>query len=71
MATRKYEFQGNFECYEVDRLTEDMSFLEALDHLVLVGQNKKVIAYEYDCRETFVDNVGCSSMGEHTVPTTI
>ncbi|MGB5203467.1 succinate dehydrogenase/fumarate reductase iron-sulfur subunit [Eudoraea sp.] len=45
--------KGGFKSYEVDGLTEDMSFLEALDHLNerLVQRDEKVIAYEYDCRE--------------------
>lgn len=45
--------EGAIKDYEVDGLTEDMSFLEALDHLneLLVLKDEKVIAYEYDCRE--------------------
>ena len=45
--------KGAIKEYKVDGLTEDMSFLEALDHLneLLVLKNEKVIAYEYDCRE--------------------
>lgn len=37
---------GAFENYEVSGLTDDMSFLEALDHLneQLVKQNKGTIA---------------------------
>ncbi|WP_299670033.1 succinate dehydrogenase/fumarate reductase iron-sulfur subunit [uncultured Polaribacter sp.] len=52
--------KGGFKSYEVDQLTEDMSFLEALDHLneLLVGQNEKVIAYEYDCREGICGQCG-------------
>ncbi|WP_422081595.1 succinate dehydrogenase/fumarate reductase iron-sulfur subunit [Ulvibacterium sp.] len=52
--------QGGFETYEVDGLTEDMSFLEALDHLNerLVQLNEKVIAYEYDCREGICGQCG-------------
>lgn len=52
--------KGQFESYEVSGLTEDMSFLEALDHLneLLVTQNKKVIAYEYDCREGICGQCG-------------
>ncbi len=52
--------KGNFQSYEVDGLTEDMSFLEALDHLneILVGQNQKTIAYEYDCREGICGQCG-------------
>ncbi len=52
--------KGNFESYEVDGLTEDMSFLEALDHLneLLVRKNEKVIAFEYDCREGICGQCG-------------
>ena len=52
--------KGNFESHDVDGLTEDMSFLEALDHLneLLVAQNQKVIAFEYDCREGICGQCG-------------
>ncbi|MGB5819198.1 MAG: succinate dehydrogenase/fumarate reductase iron-sulfur subunit [Saonia sp.] len=52
--------KGSLKSYEVDGLTEDMSFLEALDHLneLLVTQNEKVIAYEYDCREGICGQCG-------------
>ena len=52
--------KGNFESYDVEGLTEDMSFLEALDHLneLLVAQNQKVIAFEYDCREGICGQCG-------------
>lgn len=51
---------GQFKSYEVDNLTEDMSFLEALDQLneELVLKNEKVIAYEYDCREGICGQCG-------------
>jgi len=52
--------KGAFREYEVDELTEDMSFLEALDHLNerLVLRGEKVIAYEYDCREGICGQCG-------------
>lgn len=52
--------KGAFENYEVSGLTDDMSFLEALDHLneQLVKQNKGTIAYEYDCREGICGQCG-------------
>ena len=52
--------KGEFKAYAVDGLTEDMSFLEALDHLneILVLKGKKVIAYEYDCREGICGQCG-------------
>ncbi|WKN42788.1 succinate dehydrogenase/fumarate reductase iron-sulfur subunit [Tunicatimonas pelagia] len=51
---------GKLTDYEVEGLTDDMSFLEALDHLneTLVIKNEKVIAYEYDCREGICGQCG-------------
>ncbi|MEM1338516.1 MAG: succinate dehydrogenase/fumarate reductase iron-sulfur subunit [Bacteroidota bacterium] len=52
--------KGEIKSYPVNGLTEDMSFLEALDHLneQLVVQGEKVIAYEYDCREGICGQCG-------------
>ncbi len=52
--------KGEFKDYPVDGLTEDMSFLEALDHLneMLVLRDESVIAYEYDCREGICGQCG-------------
>jgi succinate dehydrogenase / fumarate reductase iron-sulfur subunit len=52
--------KGEFKSYEVDGLTDDMSFLEALDQLneELVLKDEKVIAYEYDCREGICGQCG-------------
>lgn len=52
--------KGVIKEYEVDDLTEEMSFLEALDHLneLLVLKNEKVIAFEYDCREGICGQCG-------------
>ena len=52
--------KGSLKRYPVDGLTEDMSFLEALDHLneQLVLQDEEVIAYEYDCREGICGQCG-------------
>ncbi len=54
------EDKGKFESYPVDGLTDDMSFLEALDHLNerLVVAGKQVIAFEYDCREGICGQCG-------------
>ena len=54
------EDKGGFKEYEVDGLNEDMSFLEALDHLneQLVLKDEKVIAFEYDCREGICGQCG-------------
>ena len=52
--------KGTLKAYEVADLTEDMSFLEALDHLneQLVLQGEEVIAFEYDCREGICGQCG-------------
>ena len=52
--------KGRFQTYEVDGLTEDMSFLEALDHLneELVLRGEEVVAFEYDCREGICGQCG-------------
>lgn len=52
--------KGSFKDYEVGELTEDMSFLEALDHLneILVLRDESVIAFEYDCREGICGQCG-------------
>ena len=54
------DFEGSLQTYEIDGLTEDMSFLEALDHLneTLVLKNEKVIAFESDCREGICGQCG-------------
>jgi succinate dehydrogenase / fumarate reductase iron-sulfur subunit len=54
------ENKGEIRDYEVDGLTEEMSFLEALDHLneLLVLKNEKVIAFEHDCREGICGQCG-------------
>lgn len=51
---------GQFHNYELEGLTEDMSFLEALDFLNenLVKQGEEVIAFEYDCREGICGQCG-------------
>ncbi len=54
------EDKGTLKDYTVDGLTEDMSLLEALDHLneQLVLKDEPVIAYEYDCREGICGQCG-------------
>lgn len=51
---------GALKTYEIDGLSEDMSFLEALDYLneTLVLKNEKVIAFEHDCREGICGQCG-------------
>lgn len=45
--------QGEFKQYAMEDLHEDMSLLEALDHLneELVEKNESPIAFDHDCRE--------------------
>lgn len=52
--------KGEFRDYQVEGLSEDMSFLEALDHLneILVLRDEPVIAFEYDCREGICGQCG-------------
>ena len=52
--------EGSLKTYAVDGLTEDMSFLEALDYLneLLVLKNDKVIAFDSDCREGICGQCG-------------
>lgn len=52
--------KGELKTYETDGLNEEMSFLEALDHLneKLVLKNEKVIAFEHDCREGICGQCG-------------
>ncbi|MCV6631629.1 MAG: succinate dehydrogenase/fumarate reductase iron-sulfur subunit [Flavobacteriaceae bacterium] len=52
--------KGELKSYFVDGITEDMSLLEALDHLneKLVLKGESVIAYDYDCREGICGQCG-------------
>ena len=52
--------KGELKTYETDGINEEMSFLEALDHLneSLVLKNEKVIAFEHDCREGICGQCG-------------
>lgn len=52
--------KGFFTDYPLEGLTEDMSFLEALDYLneTLVLKGEEVIAFEYDCREGICGQCG-------------
>lgn len=45
--------QGRFENYELDTVTDDMSFLEMIDevNVKIVKDGKEAIAFESDCRE--------------------
>ena len=52
--------KGELKTYETDGINEEMSFLEALDHLNenLVLKNEKVIAFEHNCREGICGQCG-------------
>jgi len=52
--------QGFFEEYLLNKVTEDMSFLEMLDMLnnLLISDNKEPIAFDHDCREGICGTCG-------------
>lgn len=45
--------KGHFETYQLDEVSEHMSFLEMLDVLneQLIAEKKEPVAFEHDCRE--------------------
>ncbi|MEM8711223.1 MAG: succinate dehydrogenase/fumarate reductase iron-sulfur subunit [Myxococcota bacterium] len=51
---------GGMVSYEVDGVSEDMSFLEMLDLLneKLVAQGQRVVAFDHDCREGICGQCG-------------
>jgi succinate dehydrogenase / fumarate reductase iron-sulfur subunit len=51
---------GAFETYEIDGVTEEMSFLELLDSLneKLVGEGREPVAFDSDCREGICGSCG-------------
>jgi succinate dehydrogenase / fumarate reductase iron-sulfur subunit len=54
------EAPGGFETYEVDGLTEEMSFLELLDVLneQLIASGREPVAFDSDCREGICGSCG-------------
>ena len=52
--------QGFFEEHLLNKVTEDMSFLEMLDMLnnLLISDNKEPIAFDHDCREGICGTCG-------------
>jgi succinate dehydrogenase / fumarate reductase iron-sulfur subunit len=54
------EAPGAFETYEVDELSEEMSFLELLDVLNerLVAEGREPVAFDSDCREGICGSCG-------------
>jgi len=59
--------KGNFENYNMDNVSEDMSFLEMIDVLneKLIKDNKEPVAFDHDCREGIC---GCCSMTINGTP---
>jgi succinate dehydrogenase / fumarate reductase iron-sulfur subunit len=57
---------GDFETYEVDGVTEEMSFPELLDFLNerLVGAGREPVAFESDCREGICGSCGLMIDGQ-------
>ena len=54
------EAPGAFETYEVNEVTEEMSFLELLDVLneQLVSEGREPVAFDSDCREGICGSCG-------------
>ena len=52
--------KGTFKLYEVDNVSEDMSFFEMLDMLnnSLIANNEDPIAFDHDCREGICGTCG-------------
>jgi succinate dehydrogenase / fumarate reductase iron-sulfur subunit len=57
---------GDFETYEVDEVTHEMSFLELLDSLNerLTGEGREPVAFESDCREGICGSCGLMIDGQ-------
>ena len=57
---------GDFETYEVDGITDEMSFLELLDSLneKLVGEGREPVAFDADCREGICGSCGLMIDGQ-------
>jgi len=60
------EAPGAFETYEVDGLTDEMSFLELLDSLNerLVSEGREPVAFDSDCREGICGSCGLMIDGQ-------
>ena len=54
------DVEGAFETYEVDELSEEMSFLELLDVLNerLIAEGREPVAFDSDCREGICGSCG-------------
>jgi succinate dehydrogenase / fumarate reductase, iron-sulfur subunit len=57
---------GDFETYEVDEVTDEMSFLELLDVLNerLVSEGREPVAFDADCREGICGSCGLMIDGQ-------
>ncbi len=57
---------GDFETYEVDDVTHEMSFLELLDSLneQLVAEGREPVAFDSDCREGICGSCGLMIDGQ-------
>jgi succinate dehydrogenase / fumarate reductase iron-sulfur subunit len=57
---------GAFETYEVDQVSEEMSFLELLDVLneQLVSEGREPVAFDSDCREGICGSCGIMIDGQ-------
>jgi succinate dehydrogenase / fumarate reductase, iron-sulfur subunit len=57
---------GDFESYDVDGLSEEMSFLELLDVLNerLIGSDREPVAFDSDCREGICGSCGLMIDGQ-------
>jgi len=60
------EAPGDFETYQVDDATEEMSFLELLDVLneQLVSEGREPVAFDSDCREGICGSCGLMIDGQ-------
>jgi succinate dehydrogenase / fumarate reductase iron-sulfur subunit len=58
--------EGAFESYDVDGITDEMSFLELLDSLneKLTGEGREPVAFEADCREGICGSCGLMIDGQ-------
>ncbi|MDB4859375.1 2Fe-2S iron-sulfur cluster-binding protein, partial [Candidatus Marinimicrobia bacterium] len=54
------ESKGSFKNYTLDKISEDMSFLEMLDLLNnnLISKDEEPIAFDHDCREGICGTCG-------------
>jgi succinate dehydrogenase / fumarate reductase, iron-sulfur subunit len=60
------EAAGAFETYEIDGVSDEMSFLELLDSLneTLVGEGREPVAFDSDCREGICGSCGLMIDGQ-------